>query len=234
MRTSLRFKSWCISSAIAGIVAAAASASGGDQSAPPASLHGKVEFRGFVRSTQYTDDFYSYRPPSDATRRESPLRAVIYLEDRDDRLEPARAMPPAAIDQKGEVFIPHILAVQSGTRVAFPNSDVIYHNVFSFSKIKRFDLGRYPKGQSRTVIFDRVGLVRVFCEIHSHMSAFVMVLPHPYFDTTDASGTYRISKIPPGRYHVVVWNDQFRSARREVVLKAGKVTALDFVLEQSR
>ena len=234
MRTSLRFKSWCISSALAGIVAAAASGSGGDQSAPSASLHGTVEFRGFVRSTQYTEDFYSYRPPSDATRRESPLRAVIYLEDRDHRLEPARATPPAIIDQKGEVFMPHILAVQSGTRVAFPNSDVIYHNVFSFSRVKRFDLGRYPKGQSRTVIFDRVSLVRVFCEIHSHMSAFVMVLPHPYFDITDGSGTYRISKIPPGRYHVVVWNDQFRSARREVVLKSGENTKLDFVLEQPR
>ena len=193
-----------------------------------------VEFRGFVRAPQYSNDFYSYRPPSDAPGRESPLRAVIYLEDRDHRLEPASQMPPAAIDQKGEVFIPHILAVQSGTRVDFPNSDVIYHNVFSFSKVKRFDLGRYPKGQSRSVILDRVGLVRVFCEIHSHMSAFVMVLPRPYFDTTDASGTYRISKIPPGRYHVVVWNDQFRSARREVVLESGEEAELDFVLEQSR
>ena len=199
MRRSLRFKSWCISSALTGFVATAASTPSDAQSGRPASLHGKVEFRGFVRAPQYVNDFYSYRPPSIAPGQESPLRAVIYLEDRDDRLAPVHKMPPAAIDQKGEMFMPHILAVQSGTRVDFPNSDVIYHNVFSFSKVKRFDLGRYPKGQSRSVIFDRVGLVRVFCEIHSHMSAFVMVLPHGYFDTTDASGTYRISKIPPGR-----------------------------------
>ena len=234
MRRSLRFKSWCISSALTGFVATAASTPSSAQSGRPASLHGKVEFRGFVRAPQYTNDFYSYRPPSDAPGQESPLRAVIYLEDRDDRLAPVHEMPPAAIDQKGEMFMPHILAVQSGTRVDFPNSDVMYHNVFSFSKVKRFDLGRYPKGQSRSVIFDRVGLVRVFCEIHSHMSAFVMVLPHRYFDTTDASGTYRIPKIPPGRYHVVVWNDQFRSARREVVLKSGEDAELDIVLELSR
>ncbi len=234
MRILLRFKSWCISSILAGIVATAASTPSDAQGGRPASLHGKVEFRGFVHATQYTNDFYSYRPPSGVVGRENPLRAIIYLEDRDDRLEPAHEMPPAVIDQQGEVFIPHILAVQSGTRVDFPNSDVIYHNVFSFSKVKRFDLGRYPKGQSRSVIFDRVGVVRVFCEIHSHMSAFVMVLPHPYFDTTDAAGTYRISKIPPGRYHVVVWNDQFRSARREIVLKSGEDTELDIVLEQSR
>ena len=234
MKTSLRFKLWCISSAIGGLVAIAASTSVDAQGERPASLRGKVEFRGFVRAPEYTNDFYSYRPPSDAPRRDSPLRAIIYLEDRDNRLEPTPELPAAAIDQKGEVFIPHILAVQSGTRVAFPNSDVIYHNVFSFSKVKRFDLGRYPKGQSRSLIFDRIGLVRVFCEIHSHMSAFVLVLPHRYFDTTNASGSYRISKIPPGRYHVVVWNDQFRSARREVVLQSGEDAELDFVLEQSR
>ena len=82
---------------------------------------------------------------------------------------------------------PHILAVQQGTQVDFRNSDAIYHNVFSFSKTKRFDLDRYPKGRSRSVVFDRLGVVRVFCEIHSHMSAFVLVLPHSYFATTDAT-----------------------------------------------
>jgi plastocyanin len=233
MRTSLRFRSWCISSALAGIVAVA-SPSRGDQEARWANLSGKIEFRGFARAPSYSDDFYSYRPPSDTPRPESPLRAIVYLEDRDGRLEPAREPEPAAIDQKGEVFVPHILAVQAGTRVDFPNSDVMYHNVFSFSRIKRFDLGRYPKGQSRAVIFDRVGLVRVFCEIHSHMSAFVLVLPHPYFATTDASGSYRIGKVPPGRYYVVVWNDQFRPARREVELRRGEDTRLDVVLERPR
>ena len=231
MRTSLLFRWCCISSALAAIVAAASYA-GGNQDPRPATVYGHVEFRGFVRAPSYRDDFYSYRAPGQTTREPDPLRAIVYLEG--DNLEPASQPPTAVIDQKGESFVPHILAVQRGARVSFRNSDDIYHNVFSFSKIRRFDLGRYPKGQSRSVVFDRVGLVRVFCEIHSHMSAFVLVLPHSYFTTTDASGSYRIPNVPAGSYHVVAWSDPFRLVRKEVRLRSGESSELDFLLEQTR
>jgi len=237
---------WFISSALAGLLTAAAlfaastSSTGltglhgsiGTQDTETASLSGHVEFRGVERAPSYKNDFYSYQPPRSVDRRPNPLRAVIYLEG--DNLQPASESPQAIIDQKDEMFVPHILAVQQGTRVDFRNSDAIYHNVFSFSKTKRFDLGRYPKDRSRSVVFDRLGVVRVFCEIHSHMSAFVLVLPHSYFATTDASGNFRIPNVPPGRYDLVVWSDSFRTIRREVRLRSRGATEINFVLEQSR
>src|SRR5206468_1029942 len=98
-------------------------------------------------------------------------------------------------------------AIRAGTAVDFPNRDRTYHNVFSFSKAKRFDLGRYAGGLSKAIRFDEPGVVRVFCEIHSHMSAFILVFAHRYFATTDAEGRYRIDDVPPGTYTVVAWND---------------------------
>lgn len=232
----MSFRSWCVSSVLGVLLAAALSVGAPavphPQHVPLATLAGRVEFRGFPRVPSYQDDFYSYQPPSPSPRRPDPLRAIVYLEG--DDLEPVPEPPPAIIDQKDEMFVPHILAVQRGTRVDFRNSDAIYHNVFSFSKTKRFDLGRYPQGRSRSVIFDQLGVVRVFCEIHSHMSAFVLVLPHSYFATTDASGHYRIPDVPPGRYDVVVWSDPFPLVRREVQLSSGETNESHFVLEQAR
>ena len=88
-----------------------------------------------------------------------------------------------------------------------PNSDAFYHNVFSLSKPKAFDLGRYAAGNSRPVRFDRPGIVRVFCDIHSHMSAFILVFAHRYFAVTDDEGRYRLDGVPPGTYTVLVWNE---------------------------
>ena len=105
--------------------------------------------------------------------------------------------------QRDQRFVPHVLAITTGTTVDFPNGDVFYHNVFSLSKTARFDLGRYAVGSSKSVRFDRPGIVRVFCEIHSHMSAFVLVFAHHYFAVTDAEGRYHIDDVPPGTYTVV-------------------------------
>ena len=106
------------------------------------------------------------------------------------------------MDQRNETFVPHVLAITTGTTVDFPNSDRIYHNVFSLSKTKSFDLGRYAVGRSQSIRFDRPGIVRVFCDIHSHMNAFILVFNHPFFALTDAEGRYRIDNVPPGTYNV--------------------------------
>ena len=90
----------------------------------------------------------------------------------------------ATMNQRDETFVPHVVAITTGTTVDFPNSDRIYHNVFSLSKTTSFDLVRYAAGRSKSVRFDRPGIVRVFCEIHSHMSAFILVFSHPFFATT--------------------------------------------------
>jgi hypothetical protein len=109
------------------------------------------------------------------------------------------------IDQRGEEFVPRVLAITVGTVVDFPNNDAIYHNVFSLSKTKRFDLGRYAAGHSKSVRFDQPGIVRVFCDIHSHMTAFVLVFSHPFFAVTDEDGSYRIEEVPAGKYSVTAW-----------------------------
>jgi len=159
-------------------------------------------------------------------------RSVVYLETAP---QPAFETPPpgrAVLDQRSETFVPPLLAITAGSTVEFPNSDRVYHNVFSLSKPRQFDLGRYPKGQSRSVRFDQPGVVRVFCEIHSHMNAFILVFAHRYFATTDAEGRYRIESVPPGAYTIAVWNDGQVRARREVRVAApGDVTEQDFTVE---
>src|SRR5436190_19600134 len=135
------------------------------------------------------------------------LRSVVYLESAPRGAFETNDSGRAIMDQRNETFVPHILAITTGTTVDFPNSDRFFHNVFSLSKTKRFDLGRYAAGGSRSVTFDRPGIVRVFCEIHTHMSAFILVFSHPFFALTEPDGRYRIDNVPPGTYSVVAWHE---------------------------
>jgi plastocyanin len=154
-------------------------------------------------------------------------RSVVYLESAPraafDLVEPGRA----SMDQRNETFVPHVLAVTAGTIVDFPNSDRFYHNVFSLSKAARFDLGRYATGKSKSVRFDQPGIVRVFCEIHSHMNAFVLVFAHPFFAMTDGEGRYRINNVPAGTYNVIAWNEGIASEPKPVTIVAGGLAELD-------
>jgi plastocyanin len=158
------------------------------------------------------------------------LRSVVYLESAPRRAFEVDEGGHAVMDQRNETFVPHLLAVMTGTTVDFPNSDRFYHNVFSLSKPARFDLGRYSAGHSRSIRFDRPGIVRVFCDIHSHMSAFILVFGHPYFAVTDMQGRYHIDNVPPGSYSVVAWNEGNASDPRPVTVPDGGAAELDFTL----
>jgi plastocyanin len=132
-------------------------------------------------------------------------RAVVYFETAPKGAFEDRETGRARMDQRNESFVPHLLAITVGTTVDFPNNDRTYHNVFSLSKGQRFDLGRYAAGHSKAIRFDHPGVVRVFCDIHSHMNAFILVFNHRFFSITDPDGSYEIDGVPPGTYTLVAW-----------------------------
>jgi plastocyanin len=157
-------------------------------------------------------------------------RSVVYLETAPQGAFEDHDRTRAVLDQRNETFVPYVLAIPVGGTVDFPNSDRTYHNVFSFSKTRRFDLGRYGRGVSKFVRFDKPGVVRVFCEIHSHMSAFILVFAHRFFATTDAEGRYRIDDVPAGSYTLAAWNDGEVRETRTVRVPDGGTVELDFVV----
>ena len=159
-------------------------------------------------------------------------RAVVYLETAPAAALESREPGRARLDQRNETFLPHVLAIDAGTVVDFPNNDKTYHNVFSLSKTRKFDLGRYAAGKSKWVQFDRPGIVRVFCDIHSHMSAFILVFSHPYYAKAEADGRYRIDNIPPGVYTVAAWHEgETRETKTVTVPAQGGDVDLDFIVQ---
>jgi plastocyanin len=128
--------------------------------------------------------------------------------------------PPAPgkfeIRQKHKRFEPPFIAIPVGSVVAFPNLDPFFHNVFSLYDGKRFDLGLYEAGASRSVTFDHAGVCYVFCNIHPEMAAAVIVLDTPYYAVTGRTGEFRIASVPPGRYLLSVWHQHGRPAKDDV------------------
>jgi plastocyanin len=124
------------------------------------------------------------------------------------RAESTQQSPHPSLIQKNKVFDPHVVAVQVGSEVDFPNRDPFFHNVFSLFNGKRFDLGLYEAGSTRGVRFDRAGICYIFCNIHPQMSAVVVVVDTPYFAVSDARGEIVIPHVPAGRYQVNIWEEQ--------------------------
>jgi plastocyanin len=192
-------------------------------------IQGRLEIRRLAKPVERRPD--AAEPGSPGPRDLPDLRrGVVYLETAPQGAFEERESPRAVMDQRNETFWPHVLAVTTGTLVDFPNSDKTYHNVFSLSKPKRFDLGRYAAGHSKSVRFDRPGVVRVFCDIHSHMSAFVLVFNHPFFDVTDPDGRFRLTRVPPGTYTVVGWYEGEARISRSVTLPAGVTVDLEMAI----
>lgn len=136
----------------------------------------------------------------------------------------------ATIAQRDEQFVPHVVAVTKGSSVTFPNDDPFFHNVFSLSRGASFNLGRYPSGSTRSRVFSRAGLVKVFCELHSHMSAVIRVFDHPWFTIPDDRGSFALDGIPPGEHTLVAWHERIGEQRDRVTIRAGQVTEVSFTL----
>jgi len=155
----------------------------------------------------------------------NPPVAVVYLEGNFPK--PAKA-PIAQMVQKDLTFTPPLLPVQVGTRVEFPNLDDTYHNVFSYSPAKRFDLGRYRKDEKvPSQLFDTVGLVVLRCDIHEHMRGAILVLETPYFVTTDTDGDFKLTGLPTGEFKLKAWLSSKKTIEKPVTLSTNSVVHID-------
>lgn len=154
---------------------------------------------------------------------------ILFVEVKDS----LRYSPPVShprITQRAKTFIPPVLPVLVGTTVDFPNEDTIYHNVFSYTKPKRLELGRYPPGSSRNVTFDKPGVVRLFCEIHESMTAYILVLETPFFTVPDREGGFVLRDLPPGRHRITVWHPALPRQEKEVFVPESGVVEVNFEL----
>lgn len=157
----------------------------------------------------------------------SPPLAVVYLEGSFPK---TNALPTKQMGQKDLNFIPALLPVQTGTKVEFPNFDDTYHNIFSYSPARRFDLGRYRPDEKPvpSETFDVPGLVTLRCDIHEHMRGLILVVNTPHFVTTDTEGRFRLKGLPAGHYTLKAWLNSKTTREHPVELKSGSTLHIDF------
>jgi plastocyanin len=216
---------------LAGAVIALLAAAGSSSQVPETgTIGGRVTLTAAVRGAPLASNVYQPR----AVGRHEPGRTpeirnvIVYLKGASLGGTPAATRH--VIEQRNETFAPRVLAVTRGSAVAFPNQDPYFHNVFSLSRAATFDLGRYRQGQSREQRFTKPGLVKVYCHIHSHMSASIMVLDHPYFTVPAVDGTFALEGVPAGTHTVVGWHERVGERSGIVEVPAGGRAAIDLAL----
>lgn len=155
---------------------------------------------------------------------------VIYIDFKPTNAPAPPAKPVEVITQKDAVFRPHVMPVVVGTEVEWPNRDEIYHNVFSISDPKPFDLGLYRHPTLKKVTFDKPGRVDVFCSIHTRMNCVILVLENPWFSAADEEGHYRIENVPAGTYKLKAWHERLPSQEAEVVVPEKGGVRVDFTM----
>ena len=160
-------------------------------------------------------------------------RVVIYLDGPAPAAVVPASMTTAPLPQVAQLdrrFAPDLLVISAGSTVSFPNMDPIFHNIFSLSKPKTFDLGSYDQGQTRKVLFPKPGIVDVYCHLHPNMTATIVVTPNRWFARVDDSGQYRIPDVPPGQYTVVAWHKYAGFFRKTITVEAGHDATADFFI----
>jgi plastocyanin len=172
-----------------------------------------------------------------ADREEDPLafersRVVVYLEGRIPSQAADTAENPVAakMEQVNRRFMPETVVIQAGSKVSFPNNDPIFHNVFSLSGPKTFDLGNYPKGDTRMVMFPEPGIVYVNCHLHPNMTATIVVTPNKWNTQADREGRFALQDVPPGKYTIVAWHKAAGFFRQTVVVGAGRDESVEFLI----
>jgi plastocyanin len=156
---------------------------------------------------------------------------VVYIDEHPKEKPVPPAKPLEIVTQKNATFSPHVLPILAGTTVKWPNQDDIFHNAFSISETKQFDLGLYKKGdQAAPQTFEISGRVDVFCSIHKDMHCIILVLENPYFATTNNKNRYSITNVPAGTYKLKAWHERLPSVVKEIVVPADGEVKVDFTL----
>lgn len=163
-----------------------------------------------------------------------PIPAVAVILGPIKGFLPPRPDKPPEIVQKDLKFTPSLLVIPVDTTVAFPNMDLEFHNVFSYSKTKRFDLGRYHKGESKSVRFTKPGIGKIYCEIHQWMRAVVVVVENPFYAVADENGNFEIKGIPGGTYKLLIWKIDHKQAIKEINVPGKGVVELNITLPEEK
>jgi plastocyanin len=201
-----------------------------------AEVRGKVEITRRLTKKRITLPVAAYQrgvgtplpqPEQDITAAEL-RRVAIYL-------EPSGAIPrppvaTAELGQKNRRFLEETVVIPVGSTVSFPNLDPIFHNVFSLSRARSFDLGNYPKDETRKLTFPQPGVVQVFCHLHPNMSAAIVVTPGPWGSTPDPDGTFEFDEVPPGAYTVVAWHRSAGYFRRQIRVSSDRGAEVKFMI----
>jgi plastocyanin len=151
---------------------------------------------------------------------------AIYIEGSGTATEPVKT----SIEQRGREFVPDMVVAPVGSTISFPNLDPIFHNVFSLSKPRAFDLGNYPRGQSKDVTFPKPGIVFVYCHLHSNMEASIVISPNGWATRADAAGHFTLAGVPPGKYTVTAWHKSAGFFRKTVVVDGDTAPDLQFLI----
>ena len=155
---------------------------------------------------------------------------VVYLDAVEGRLAYEKPRSVAKVTQRDARFAPPFLVVVAGQTVVMPNDDAIYHNVFSYSKPNDFDLGLYPAGELRQVVFHEPGLVKTYCSIHESMNGSIFVAPSPWWAVAGRDGAWSIPGVPPGRYRLRAWSEKLPGATRVVEIAPGERLAVELAI----
>lgn len=194
------------------------------------SITGHVKLTSRVRGVPLPSNVYQ---PRAVNRRDSSpapeiKNVVVFL--REVQYSGVLPAERTIIGQQNETFSPRVVAITRGSTVDFPNSDPFFHNVFSLSSAAEFNLGRYPQGKSKSRTFSRSGLVKVYCQIHSHMSASILVLDHPYFVKPELDGSFTLPEVPSGRYTIVGWHERVGERTAAIEVEAGRTASVELSL----
>lgn len=173
-------------------------------------------------------DSYSRHIAAPASPGSELANVLVWIKDapRTGAVAPVQA----ELRQRGEMYVPHVVAVTAGSSVTFPNDDALFHNVFSLSRTGSFDLGRYPQGETRTRRFEKAGVIKVYCHLHSHMSAIIAVFDHPWYAQAGEDGNFTIERVPAGRYTLTGWHERAGNTDQPVTIDAGQTTRIELLV----